>query len=544
MASFLGDAGHFIMNFRAVYINNPDGRAFTFTSHRYIWPPRGEDDGLISICGPEGAEVAGAVLGGDDDSVTIEVAAGQKGVYAVRATPQGTPDGIPWKLNYWFECTLDGMVLDTGDWEERQGRAQTFEMFVVTVPRRWYFFVPEGLHDFQVASNHGSAHRQDSGLIVLSPRGQPMAAHYGSRPRAQGRLFQGKYNMTPGRDLDDRNPEKHVLDIETDPGTTGRFWSLWLCGGDGHCYSPFQVMLDGVPTYLSSMPEQWFNPQTGRSAPVVEYDYHIGPAQRTSETFFAPAPILGDTDTGFRGKHTVYLRNRENRPFDFRADGYILARDRRIQAELRATGPEGEELGTAGGAFDHRSPPKGVPISVPAAGPGVYKLEVNAERWFGWSEPVMPTVVAGNQTADGGARFSLMLAIARHWFFGVPQGVSEFAVRAHLADPNHALHVEVHGPDRLVQLLYAQGGEAGEVRVVVPDGLDNRVWFLKLSVGSSTRLLGQGADNPRTVQVDPDIELHGVPGYLSMTWEQWFNPNEATERPVAPPSHVIKRQKP
>ena len=60
----------------------------------------------------------------------------------------------------------------------------------------------------------------------------------------------------------------------------------------------------------------------------------------------------------------------------------------------------------------------------------------------------------------------------------------------------------------------------------VPQGLDGKVWFLKLSVGSATRLLGQGAHNRRTVQIDPDIELHGVPGYIAPTWEQWFNPAE------------------
>ena len=524
--SFLGDAGHFIKTFRAIYVNNPHGRPFTFTAHRYIWPPRGEDDGLVTIYGPEGAEVGRAEIGGDDDTVAIDVDAGQKGVFAVRAVPMGRPGKTDWMLNWWFECTLEQMVLDTGDWEERQGREETFDMFVVTAPRRWYFFVPEGAPDFQVASNHGMAHRQDSGLVVCSPRGQPMAAHYGSRPRAQGRYFQGRYNMTPVRELEDREPGKHVMQIETDPGTTGRFWSLWLCGGEGHCYSPFQVLLNGVPTYLSSMPEQWFNPQTGRPAPVVEYDYHIGPAQRTSETFFAPAPILGDTDTGMRGKHTVHLRNPENRPFDFRVSGYMMPPDTYVQTRMRATGPQGEELATAEGAFGHKSPPSGVPISVPAVGPGVYRVEVDAARWFGWSEPVMPAVVAGIPTADGGFRFSLMLAIARHWFFGVPEGVTEFVVRVDLADPNHVLHVEVHAPDRIMQLLYAEGGESREVHVSVPQGLANRVWFLKLAVGSSTRLLGQGADNPRTVQVDPDIQLFGVPGYVAPTWEQWFNPDE------------------
>ena len=164
--------------------------------------------------------------------------------------------------------------------------------------------------------------------------------------------------------------------------------------------------------------------------------------------------------------------------------------------------------------------------SIAVDGAGVYKVEVDAARWYGWSEPTMGMVLAGNPTADGGARFSLMLALGRHWFFGVPAGTREFSVRVALADPNHVLHVEVHGPDRIAQVLYAHGGAPQEVRVPVPQGLDGKVWFLKLSVGSATRLLGQGAHNRRTVQIDPDIELHGVPGYIAPTWEQWFNPAE------------------
>ena len=49
--SFLGDAGHFISSFRAIYLNNPDGRAFAFTAHRYIcllYTSPSPRDGLLS----------------------------------------------------------------------------------------------------------------------------------------------------------------------------------------------------------------------------------------------------------------------------------------------------------------------------------------------------------------------------------------------------------------------------------------------------------------------------------------------------------------
>ncbi len=521
--SFLGDAGHFINSFRAIYLNNPDGRAFSFTAHRYMWPTHWEGDGHVSICGPDGAEVGRGEIAGAAEGVTVDVDCGAKGVYAARV------EGLGYRL-MWFESSLEQMVLDCGDWEGRQGRQNTFDLHTVTVPRRWYFFVPEGVTDFQVGSTHGSAHRQDSGLVVYTPRGQPVAAHFGSRPRAWGAAFGEHFNMTPAWDFVERDPQMHVMEIETDPGSTGCFWSIWACGGDGHCYSPFQIVLNGVPTYLSSMPEQWFNPHTGRAAPVVLYDYHAGPAQRISETFCAPCPLLGDTDTGMRGGHAVYLHNSENRPFDFCAAGYIIADEEYLSVRFSANGPQGEELAQSQGRFTHRSPPDPATINVPAAGPGLYKVEIDAARWFGWSEPVMPTVLAGRATADGGARFSLMLALGRYWFFGVPAGTREFSIGVDLSDVNHVLHVEVHGPDRLVQVLYAHGGAPQRVGVPVPEGLDGKVWFLKLSVGSATRLLGQGAQNRRTVQIDPDIELHGVPGYIAPTWEQWFNPQDLIAR--------------
>ena len=139
--------------------------------------------------------------------------------------------------------------------------------------------------------------------------------------------------------------------------------------------------------------------------------------------------------------------------------------------QFRASGPQGEDLGKAEGSFTHRSPPEPASIRVPAAGAGVYEVEVDSPRWYGWSEPSMPTVLAGAPVAGGGARFSLMLALGRHWFFGVPEGTEEFLVRVELADPNHALQVEINAPDRIVQVLYAQGGAPREVKVPVPDGL-------------------------------------------------------------------------
>ena len=54
-------------------------------------------------------------IAGEQESATVQVQAGQKGVYAVRI------EGLGYHL-MWFECTLERMVVDCGDWEQRKGR--------------------------------------------------------------------------------------------------------------------------------------------------------------------------------------------------------------------------------------------------------------------------------------------------------------------------------------------------------------------------------------------------------------------------------------
>lgn len=525
MRSHLGDAGHKLRAFRAIYANNPDGRPFTITLHRNLWPGHWESDFDFLVHDPSGMQiVATGEIRGTQETETVDVvppATGGKGIYAITLGEGGGSREV------WFECSLEQLVVDTGDWEERKGRNETFDLYPVGMPRRWYFFVPEGTSQFRVSCQHGSAHRQDSGMVVFTPRGQPVAATYGSRPRALGSSFTERYNMTPGWDFVPENDPREVHEIETDPGSTGRFWSLWVCGGDGHCWSPQQMQLDGVPTYLAAMPEMWFNPQTGRAASTATYDFHIGPAQRTSETFCPPCPLFGDTDTGMRGRNVIHLNNTEGRTFDFCATGYIIPQDRTFPVSFEASGPDGQSLGTATGEYTHKSPPEPVAIAVPAAGTGVYQVAVEAERhWFGWSEPSMQSVLAGHPTEDGGSRFPLTVAMGRNWFFSVPAGTGDFLVRVELADPNHVLAVEVHGPDRMVQTTYAYGGAPRDIPISVPERLDGRIWFLRLSVASATRFLGQGDDNRRSVNIDPDVELHGVPGFLSPSWEQWFDPTE------------------
>ena len=191
MRSHLGDAGHMMRSFRAIYANNPDGRPFSVKLHRYMWPGLWEKDFAVVICDPAGAEIARGEIGGEQESITVDVvpgATGGKGVYSIRLTKEGAHE-------VWLQCSLEQLVLDCGDWEQRSGRDETFDLYPIGMPRRWYFFVPEGVNEFRVSCAHGSAHRQDSGMVVFTPRGQPVAATYGIRIRDIGGPVAVRYRL-------------------------------------------------------------------------------------------------------------------------------------------------------------------------------------------------------------------------------------------------------------------------------------------------------------------------------------------------------------
>lgn len=43
-------------------------------------------------------------------------------------------------------------------------------------------------------------------------------------------------------------------------------------------------------------------------------------------------------------------------------------------------------------------------------------------------------------------------------------------------------------------------------------------------------------DHPRQMNIEADIELLGVPGYLAQTWEQWFDPRRPAGREATQPN--------
>lgn len=92
------------------------------------------------------------------------------------------------------------------------------------------------------------------------------------------------------------------------------------------------------------------------------------------------------------------------------------------------------------------------------------------------------------------------------------------------ADETDVVELRVGAPDRTVAAHY---GRSGECAVAVPEGLDGKVWHVRLDVGEATRFLGTAA-NPRFPSLRVTLDLKGVPGFLAPTREQWFDPSVAS----------------
>ena len=521
--SRIGDAGHFLQFGSDVLASNPDGRAFTVTVHRHVWPADwgngDEKHGVytVNIFAPDGTRVVEGKIPSGQAKGVFEVPAGAKGVYKINWKNGGY--GLTW-----VESSLDRMVAACGPWDMKgaDGKENPYECFFLHVmaPRRWYFFVPKGVKTFEVKHTvmPFQSHREDYGFLVMNPRGQRVAAFYGGKPLE----WETKRPNTP---------IPIVQTIETDEGTTGRFWSIWATGGDSHNFSDLNIMLNGVPAYFAPTPEQWFDPATGKAPEPEIYDESwvrvhdqkdaSGKPISRDHYLLSPVTFLGDEDyNGWRGPQTIYMGNPENREIGLGVVTYVADNSARFPVKYRILAPNGKVAVEAVGEYGHH---KSHRLTIPAAGAGVYKLDIDAARWFPWMEPTTPVVLAGKPIEGAGTRFEIETGIARHWFFKVPKGTKTFRVAATVKDPKHVLKLEVHAPDRIADEMYVRGGPRKEVSIEVPSGLDDKIWFVRVEVGSATEFWSD-TGKPRQLSIEADIDLFDVPGFIAPTWEQWFDP--------------------
>ena len=510
----VGDWGHFLGNKAKVVFNNPDGRAWSIGLHVMQWPLTNWNKAVlpVSIVDPGGKNVAGGDVALIDGVCAIAVPAGARGAYHVQA------DGL-----VWLSSSLDQSVLWTGDPAGRNVfRDRQAPVFQAVVPRRWWFWVPADVTRFSCKAQRSSEHmsqREDWGIFIISPRGQRIRALWGQPP-----------HTAPADYTQDM-----VAEVEVEPGSGGRFWSLEMRFGDSHNYSKPNICLDGVPPYLARSPEEWFDPATGRSPPVKVYDEdpfiqsaRIDPAMRQrwpNLQHFSPCPSLGDPD----GIEVLWdarfaLWNPDGRELQFRIGTYLprqIGKDPAM-AQVRVTGARGPTILDKLFPLLHIHEAGGQPTDSLATGKGVAWGEVkNGERWLAFTYPATPLVLVGKDMADGWHQFRFTAGTARNWYFFVPRGCAEFAVRASAQDQEDVMHFEVNAPDRTLALFYANAGSA---IIGVPPGLDGKIWHLRPDIGSATRMPTSGGPECRYQEMRLTVDMKGVPGYLAPTWEQWFDP--------------------
>ncbi len=527
----IGDGGHFLRYATKIYLQNPDGRAFTLTLHLFRWPVSqwNPHEVALRVIDPAGKTVLDGNSTIDADQRTFEIPAGSKGSYVVEvnlASPK-SPSGP----DFYIESSLNRSVAWTGQPTEQAVRGRWF-IVQCSVPRRYWFWVPSGTKSFtcrtQSIQNYQSQ-REDWGITIFSPRGQRMRTLWGDLDWSKGYYNEpnGPFSTTESRIMSTK--------VNVEPGAGGRFWCVEIRFADSHNYSKISFSLDGVPPYLARSPEEWFNPEGGVS-PVpnlYDNDAFMQFARSRLEDGWAylencsPCPSLGDPDGAeVRGDATFALWNPENRLLKFRVGSY-LPRDMGANAPQKAgvkiTGAGGNVIVDRQDPLEHLHGEHGAPEALPLTGSGVARVQISGvERWFAFTYPATPLVLIGKEIEAGWSRFTFEVGTARNWYFWVPRGTKEFTVRAAVQHEGDVMNLAINAPDRTLAIIYDR---AGEKTVRVPSGLDGKIWHIRADIGSATVMQTSGGSDSRYLGLYLTLDLKGVPGYLSPTWEQWFDPS-------------------
>jgi hypothetical protein len=523
--AWIGGPGHYITGGTILFLHNDAGGDFTVTLHRYNWPFEGSwnrRDLRLRVYGPDGTLVLDETVETDEEGATLTVPGQKAGTYKVDVDERFT-------LNYWHLSTsLPRAVAWTGPGTGVAYRDQPWFMATPMVPRTWYFFVPEGTKTFTLKAQScvARSQREDHGLIVRSPRGQPMAALW-DQPNPT--VVEGE--IATGREP----PRLQQAHIVVEPGSDGRFWSLEVRLGGGHTYSDISLALEGVPPYLAQAPEMWFNPQTGTLAATVLYDEDPfirsdvppdGERLRPHLHYWVPCPALGDPDGNeLRTPARIALWNPESRPLDWVLRSYVIRRGEAIKrgraepevAPVRVTDSAGRVI------FENAVPfHPDKPFRTQLRFAGVAFLEVaEVEHFWTYTYPATPAVLVGRAIGRKWPRFHLETGTLRHWYFEVPAGCRSFQVRTRATNPRDVPSVEVNAPDRRMAVLY---GNREGATVAVPEGLDGRIWHLRVDVGDATEY-APAAGTARFPTIPLDLDLKGIQPFLAPTWEQWFSPH-------------------
>lgn len=534
----LGDWGHCISYAPTTYFYNPEGKAFSlrFLKMQPAYNPWIRDEIEFRLADPDGEVVFEGKKTLDGGTLTYEVPTKKAGTYRLNTTRS---------LGVW--SSLDHSVVWTGEpgrhiaddydpiVEPETGKKRKREyyekrgqlVFQATVPRRWWFWVPEDVTEFKCHAMRADRHmsqREDWGYFIISPRGQRISAMFGQPPFRTEKGYRGDMTVT----------------VPVEPGAGGRFWSVEIALGDSHNFSGINFSLEGVPPYMARSPEEWFNPEKGvpdvdayDDTPFMQATINAEPVKKIMKErwpklqHWSPCPSLGDPDgVEILGNADFALWNPKGRELNLRVGTYLPrhGKEGKDPAHVTVSDPDGKtimdktiQLFTVHGTHAY-------PEEVLDTGKGVSTVRITGtpEKWLAFTYPATPLVLIGKNNADGWARFRMTVGTARHWYFFVPEGTEEFSIHTDAQHDTDIAKVGIWAPDRCVDMIYAN--EARKT-IKVPEGLDGKMWYLRTNVGSASRFVTDKGPEYRFAGIYLTIGLKGVPGYLSPTWEQWFNPD-------------------
>lgn len=507
----LGDWGHFLSYNPKTFLEKPDGRPFSVSVHVMQWGSASwnKERHSLRLTAPDGEVIHEGELRLEDAVLTLEIEEAQKGVYVLE--PKG---------NVWISSTLGRSVLWTGETgghmvEDRRA------VFQAVVPRRWWFYVPDDVTEFTAIAQRADRYmsqREKWGFFIVSPRGQRTNALWGQPPRSR-----------PGQPY----RQEQVATVEVEPGSGGRFWYAEIALGDSHDYSNINFALQGVPPYLARSPEEWFNPEEEASMQALVYD--STPFIQAAKTdmlaqrwpnlqHFSPSPSLGDPDgVQVMGDARFALWNPEGRELGFRIGTYLprkLAGEPDLAA-VKIVGPGGGIILEKDMPLQHIHGEDGHPTDVLDTGAGVSMVRVRArETWMSFTYPATPLVLLGAESPEGWHHYNFTVCAPRNWYFFVPRGTSEFDLDVAAELPDDVVKMEICSPDRTVAMIY---DHTAQRRVQVPPGMDGKIWYLRPSVASASRLITSAGPAPRYQNIRLGLRIKGLPNGLAPTWEQWFD---------------------
>lgn len=518
----LGDWGHFLSYRPKIYLNNPEGERVSLEFLVMKWPVQGWNSSKFAVRIQKDGQVVfeGEVpVENSTDIARIVLETSGPGVYLVEPNVGSVEKIVP---HFALRTNLPEAVLWTGDPNGHaiEGRRAVWQ---ASVPRRWWFWVPEGTTRFTIRAQRAERYmsqREDWGFFVSNPRGQRSAVLWGQPPVSPEAGYGGE----------------QVVVVEVEPGNAGRFWSLEVRLGDSHNYSNINFSLDGVPPYLSQTPEEWFDPKTGKAPAGMVYDEtpFIQSARLDPEMektwpglrHFGATPSLGDPDgVEILGNARFHLWNPEGRTLHFRLGTYLIRNDGSVptRAAVQVADGKGDAILSEKILLEKIHENAGHPTHVLNGAPGNWRVEVEGspERWMCFTYPATPLVLEGRNAADGWAEFAVSCGTVRNWYFLVPKGTKEFFLRFATGSENEVMNFEVWAPDRLVRAFY-HSGEPG-AKIPVPEGLDGKIWFFRLDVGGAT-VMQPGKERPRFLDINVRLGVRGIPPYLAPTREQFFLP--------------------